>query len=542
MPGCIEPPSFGHYIRRSTYLIPLDQKHIVHDHSICDESDNISLIEAKLVRYRQPGEMEYAMSDNTVQIRLSQSYCQTIGDISRIIGLMSPRFLVGLIDILDLEANPRNSKLGNVTAAIQDSIINDEDADANRKLFPLKSKGILIGSSNYIKSDNNHFALTFVDRSTEGILDGGHNTIAIGAYILKQAAAATGNKAPSQRDMGIWEDFKSTWRERRGQISEYLSMLRDDQKTVTENGGRILDFQIPVELIVPSNPSDPLCVSRFHSSLLEICDARNNNAQLTQGTKGNQEGLFDSFRALFEEKDPNFSSQISWKTNDGGRVDSRTLIALAWIPLSKTQWVYDGENKITDAPAPVLTYSSKEKCLTKYLELMRDERVSSSFGVKRELHDSQVLSALKLATDLPYLFDAIYRCFPSYYNQSGGSYGRISAIKSAQKKGGIYWTPFMRQQVDQPVPDGFIYPLAYGLRAIIEYDSNANRVKWKFNPYNFIQSNAFKAAVIKYCGVISQSDYDPQKVGKGNFSYTSAEDSIKLATIDYVDSEPTTLW
>ena len=482
------------------------------------------------------------MPDASVKIRLSQSYCQTIGDINRIIGLMSPRFLVGLIDVLDLEANPRNSKLGAVTSAIQESILSDEQAGDDCKLFPLKSKGILIGSSSYIKNDNNHYVLNFIDRSTEGILDGGHNTIAIGSYILKQAALATGNKVPTQREMSIWEDFKSTWSERREQVREYLSMLRDDPSAVIENEAQLLNFQIPVELIVPSNPDDPSCVERFHSSLLKICDARNNNAQLTQGTKGNQEGLFDSFRALFEEKDASFASQISWKTNDGGRVDSRTLVALAWIPLSKTKWVTEGDDKILEPPTPVLTYSGKEKCLAKYLELMRNEQITSSFGVKRELRDPQVLSALKLATDFPYLFDIIYKLFPSYYNQSGGSYGKISAVKNAQKKkSDVFWTPFLRRQVEQPVPDGFIYPLAYGLRAIIEFDSGTQKLKWKVDPYRFVESEAFKSAVIKYCGVISQSDYDPQKVGKGGFSYTSAEDSIKLATIDYSDSKPA-LW
>ena len=32
-------------------------------------------------------------------------------------------------------------------------------------------------------------------------------------------------------------------------------------------------------------------------------------------------------RALFEEKDPEFAEQISWKTNDGNRIDSYSLIS-----------------------------------------------------------------------------------------------------------------------------------------------------------------------------------------------------------------------
>lgn len=482
------------------------------------------------------------MQSSEVSIRLSQPYCQTVGNIRRVIGLMSPKFIVGLIDVLDLEANPRNSRLGAVTSAIQNSIKRDEIEDDERKLFPLKSKGILIGSSSYDIIDNNHYILRFIDRSTEGILDGGHNTIAIGAYILIQAAIATGNKIPSSRDMNIWEDFKKVWNERRQQVNEFLELLRNDPSAVLETGAHDLSFQVPVELIVPQKPDDPLCVANFHASLLEICDARNNNAQLTQGTKANQEGLYDSFKAVFEKKDQSFTNQISWKTNDGGRIEIRKLIALAWIPLSVTKWVNDGTDKILEAPAPVLTYSSKEKCLSKYLELMRSEQITSSFGVKRELHDKQVLSALKIATDLPYLFDNIYQRFPSYYNQGGGSYGKITAVKSAQNKTGSYSTPFLRHPVDQPVPDGFIYPLVYGLRAIIKIDAQNDTVQWMIDPYRFVESDDFKKAVINYCGVIQQSDYDPQKVGKGTFSYTSAENLIKLAYMDYKTKAPSTLW
>ena len=35
----------------------------------------------------------------------------------------------------------------------------------------------------------------------------------------------------------------------------------------------------------------------------------------------------------------------------------------------------------------------------------------------------------------------------------------------------------------------------------------------------------------QYSGVIQQSDYDPQKVGKGAMSYTAVENSMKLAVL-----------
>lgn len=467
-------------------------------------------------------------NSNTTIIRLSQSFEQQIGRIVRVIGLMSPKFLVGLIDRLDLDANPRNSRLGSVTNAIQESIEKDESVGKKSKLFPIKSKGILVAASWYEELDRNRYRLQFVDRSTEGILDGGHNTLAIGAYILSQAAKFAGTPAPPRRDMAIWDDFKKVWTDRRDEIESYIKAIHDDTDELADQGIGLLDFLIPVELILPANPNDELCVDSFRSSLLEICDARNNNAQLTQGTKGNQEGLFDSFKALFAEKDPEFASQISWKTNDGGSIQSRSLVALAWIALSKTKYVQDGPDNILDAPSAVLTYSGKEKCLEKYLTLLRDDKISKSFGQKRELKDPQVTSALRVATDLPALFDRIYQIFPDCYNTIG-AFGKIGAVKSLMNKNNDYKTPFFSRKADKPVPDGFIYPLVYGLRALIEVDEKTDEIVWKTDPYRFIETEAFKSAVVQYCGVIQQSDYDPQKVGKGAFSYTSAENAVTLA-------------
>lgn len=469
------------------------------------------------------------MAKSSVTIRLKEFSEQTINpNIRRIIGLLPARFIVGIIDELDLEANPRNSRLGSVTSGIIDSIRQDEDSSA--RLFPFKTKGILLAASSYVELDRKRFELTFEDRHTEGILDGGHNTLAIGVYILTQAKKAAGKPSPKKKDIQIWENFKQTWNDSRADIESYIEKLREkkEREELAKDGISQLDFLVPLELLLPTDQDNELCVEGFRKSLLEICDARNNNAQLTQGTKANQEGLFDTMRALFEEKDPEFAEQISWKTNDGNRIDSRSLVALSWISLSLTHWVNSGE-KLLEAPSAVSIYSGKEKCLERYLDLMRHDEITKACGSsRRELYDPCVLSALKTAVDLPWLYDAIYRMFPSRYNKIG-SYGRISAVKGLMNKRNEYATPFLNQPADQPVPDGFIYPLIYGLRAIMRVNSENGRVEWATNPYTFIESSAFANAVVQYCGVIQQSDYDPQKVGKGAFSYTSAENAIKLA-------------
>ncbi len=477
------------------------------------------------------------MATDAIIIRLKQSNEQEVGDITRVVGLMPARHMADIINVLDLEANPRNSRLGSVTDDIERSIENDENG-TGQKLFPLKSKGVLIATSRFTRLDRGRYKLSFGDLSVEGILDGGHNTLAIGRYILDQAETFAGKPKPRKRDVSLWADFKKVWNSERSDIATYLDAISDSRDALKSEGIGTLNFDVPVELLLPLKPEDPECLETFHSSLLEICDARNNNAQLTAGTKGNKEGLFDSFKALFEEKDPVFAKKISWKTNDGGTIDSRSLVALAWIPLSLTTWV-EGSDKIVELPKPMSIYSGKGSCLERYLDLMRDPHISSANtnGNEKELHDLQVLSALKVAVDLPKLFDLIYINFPDYYNKDG-SYGKITAVKGMQhkdkdkKNAKPYYTPYYGMTCNQPVPDGFIYPLVYGLRACMKRNKD-DRIEWALDPFDFIESDEFSSAAADYCGVIRQSDYDPQKVGKGSFSYSAALTGLKLAAIDY---------
>lgn len=72
-------------------------------------------------------------------VRFTDSYEQKVGDIKKIVGLMSPKSIIKIIDTLDLDANPRNSRLGSVTDAIQASIRADE-LSPTQKLFPLNQR------------------------------------------------------------------------------------------------------------------------------------------------------------------------------------------------------------------------------------------------------------------------------------------------------------------------------------------------------------------------------------------------------------------
>ena len=124
-----------------------------------------------------------------------------------------------------------------MTSDIQESIETDP------MIFPFKTKGILLAASQYERLERNRYKITPENRSIEGILDGGHNTLAIGLYILQRAMEARGLAFP--RGQKTWDEFKTLWRQNTDSVHAYLEELKK------ETNDRTLDFYIPAELLVP---------------------------------------------------------------------------------------------------------------------------------------------------------------------------------------------------------------------------------------------------------------------------------------------------
>lgn len=466
--------------------------------------------------------METSQAQSAI-IKFSQSDCQGIGYISRVVGYVKIRSLINLINVLDLDANPRSSKVGNVTNDIQDSL--DETPD----IFPYKTKGLLIASSHYENLERNRFRLFFEDRQTEGILDGGHNALAIGLYVLRLALEEHGDKMPPS--IRTWSDFKDAWESNKTKIEDFVRHTRKE-----ENDGESttpLDTLVPVELLLPRDQDDRNCLDEFNANLLDICAARNNNVQLTTSTKANKHGYFDAFRQLLKEKDPDVADRVEWKTNDGGDIKAADIISLAWIPLSLLPSVTNDRGKTVEPPSAVQLYSGKAGCLSKFEQFMSSPEVSSrGKGYHRELRNNGVYETFEIAVDIPALYDYIYKQFPSLYNKNGGSYGRITAVKSLNARHSSRVTPFGHYEVDCLSPDGFITPLVYGLQALMEThvnpQNNYTYVEWVQDPFEWLDKN-LDLVVKRYSNVLAPWGYDPQKVGKSSSSYQSALDAYKMA-------------
>lgn len=447
------------------------------------------------------------MNPTKVIIKYDHVADQTHGSVMRLVGFAQAKSLLSLFNSVDLDANPRSAKWGPVTEAIIESINRDPD------IFPFKTKGVLIGSSEYSVLQRQRYELLFTDPTTEGILDGGHNMLAIGTHILITALA----DEKLTRKVKNWETFKEIWLANR----EAIESIREE-----------LTFLVPVEVLVPANLEDDGVVSDFRSELLEICAARNNNAELTLETKANQRGFYEAIKASLPKA---VADRIEWKSNiAGGDIKVRDIIALSWIPLSLLP------DLPVKPPAPQNIYRNKGECAKLFDDLMSNDTVSkrNSDGPVHVLTNEGVHSAIKVLGEIPALYDRIYADFPQAYNDAGGSFGRIGIVRMYDpgKKGDKArkymrtqpQTHFTEEDVDYSYPDGLIMPLVWGLRALMEVRNG--EVQWRTDPHVFLDRH-LKDIAQNYKLVLEMSRFDPQKLGKNEASYGFAISQFETALL-----------
>lgn len=447
------------------------------------------------------------MNPNELIIRFETVDRQTEGPVTRLVGFVRARNLLPLLDAADLDANPRTAKIGPITTDIIESI------ERTPELFPFKTKGILVASANCRELERRRWQMTFENPDIEGILDGGHNTLAIGTHILSVALG----DSKAVKKIRTWPDFKTAWVEGRSAVEALKA-------SAASGTGGPLDFLVPVEVLVPSDTEDPQALDAFTNSLFEIGAARNNNKQLADEAKANKKGLYDYLRKMLPSE---IADRVEWKPNDGGEVKVRDLVALAWIPLSSALLPTG-----VSAPRAADIYSGKGKCSTAFDTLMVNSEVSTATADgTHELFNTAIGSALKIASDMPRLFDRLYAEFPRAYNRNGGSFGLLRAVASAKDLKTKPTTPFGKVAVSFRYPDGFIVPLAYGLRALLELNS-AGHLVWKTDPFAFLD-NHLDEIVRKYKVLIQAFSGDAQKIGKNEGSYTLAFDAFETELLKH---------
>lgn len=448
-----------------------------------------------------------------VDIKFEDGGDQLLKTARRITGLVRIKFIGKLINALDLDANPRNSKVGPVTKAIIETL------EMSPELYPIKSKGILLGSSQYVALDGKgRFGLTFENRKLEGVLDGGHNLLAIGIYLLDKALEDPKQKRELAKAKK-WSDFKELHTKYLNEFETYLS-----------SGNEELQHKVWVELIVPPS-DDAVAIERFEGVLLEIQEARNNNVQLKAYTKSNQAGYFEELKRFI---DPEISAKVEWKENDGGTINAADLIALAWIPLMNLELAPVDEDGKTVSPPPVTAlYAQKATCVSRFNDFMACEGITSRKGAQVSLDSIPVRSAMELAAEMPRIYDYIAGNLPRSYNRDGSRYGRIDAVAKLNQSSRDAKSKYTDQLIEKKSPEGFIVPVVYAMRALIQRNDDGT-VQWAMDPYIFL-SNHLDPIVDNLREFITnredETSADPQKVGKNASVYKSCLQAAQLAVM-----------
>ncbi len=475
--------------------------------------------------------IDASYSNVSAIIKIENPSLRVLNNIRRITGFVKVRGLIDIITNLNLDANPRNAKKSPVTKDIIETIRETPE------LYPFKSKGILIGASECVELERNRYSLSFQNLKLEGILDGGHNTLAIALYLLEESILLSNNPkfiAEKQKELNrvkTWDEMKKFW----GKMIRSVSNLKQKESDA-------LDALVPVELLVPDTDSEEN-IHDFLTSILLICAARNNNVQLRDETLANQDGVFDSLKEILERQIPDVYDKVSWKTNQLGDIDIRFLISLVWIPLGVALKHLDGKGTLTSIkPLPGTTaYSSKSEAVKRYRELIKAKDISEKVtgGDKNTwvVRNSYIKSALEMVPTVLKVYDYVYENFQDAYNKNDGKFGRIEAVKNESKQRRNFITPFSRKNIEGPEkmvpPAGYMMPVVYGLRELVKVDEESETLSWAVDPMKFFGEISNLTKIVgSFMGNMRDVGFDPQRVGKGDSPYSQVANTVKAMRLE----------
>lgn len=426
--------------------------------------------------------------NNFLNIRITDTSVKESLGLKKVVGYIDPRAAFSLISVATLDANPRFAKAGKVTDAIIDSL------EKTPELFIFKSKGILVSARSVKELDRSRYRIEFEDLEMEGILDGGHNTLAIGIFLLSKCISGAAFKIKT------WEQLQAKWSENIDNLENYLDNLPEQEF-----------FEIPCELIFPQGDTG---YDQYVDNILDISSARNNNSELSEATRANHAGYYEE---LSKRMDPHISSLVEWKANDSHKkYKAQEIVSLALIPFIAIQ--ESGKLNIREKISKVALYSSKGQCVKVFNDIIK---AYSSRDEKGELiiNDPLILSAFDMMKTIPKLYDIIYMEFPKAYNTWSKGFGRQSIVDvyDPEEHRTTFKTKFYQKNVDYRYPDGFIYPIIASLTHYMEVRDNI--VKWKVKDIeSCIKENLPKMCEF-FIGHIKTLDHNPQYVGKKEHSY-----------------------
>ena len=475
---------------------------------------------------------------NTIILKVDGLAKQDVaeGCIRKYLGYINAKGVLDLLEVSELEANPRRPKMNQATEAIKDTL------ETSPALMCCKSKGLLISCSVVDELERGRLRLSFDPdfRNFEDVLDGGHNLFAISTFIIENLLADDEQLLTKAQKIKEWSDLKQFWVENHDIIRAALN-----------NSGVSFSFAVPVEIIsVPEITEEAL--TRFTSNIFDISQARNNNAQLSNLASDNQRGVFN----IVKDNLPDYLRDIvAWSTGDSSKVvKGEYVLALVSFIFTQLQKANAAPSLLQDFHTTQTGfYSGRGKVADEVKDVLAKWKTASdSNPIDPEV--VAVKKSLALLKDMPRLWDAIELTFPSLYNKFGGNtgkkgaYGRLSPFAKKANKGKDatlkkdtpcrFHTPgYVQKRGSYETQDGYVAPLHYTLMAFMAFDADDGTLVWKYPVdviegfYTSTDDEAAIKPVINQLGelIVSAVRGDPQALGKAAYAYNAAMISVQAA-------------
>jgi len=432
-------------------------------------------------------------------LRLRDNHEISDAPICRVQGFLNPATLLTLFEATDLTANPRLPRVNEQVRDMWRAI--EEDPST----FHYKNNGILIAASSCEPLERGRYRVKFDPSNQEehprGILNGGHTTLASITALVTTAAEIHNEPVPR---FGLWEQFREeiwpTWRER-----------------VVEGIDATEEFLVPVEILFPAAGQ----IDQYDALIHDIADARNNNCELTEETKDHHAGFYNELKAAIP--DDSIRQQIEWRTNDGGRIKARDVVALASIPLSVIcQQIVGIKFDLKHC------YNSTARCSAFFHEIYHS--VARSRAAQYFLDDDEkgklVASAIALTGQLVEVYDWLQVEFPNAYNDAGGHFGGIKSVKSKGKKHPHGWSSRYRNRaLDYSYSDGFFMPILTSLTVLIT--RKGDQLVWAEEPQAFLERH-LPRIMKTFKPLIQDKDFDGRLVGRDPVAYQVVFENISM--------------
>lgn len=238
----------------------------------------------------------------------------------------------------------------------------------------------------------------------------------------------------------------------------YRIIKRDVQERHEEWKSNVIGIDEPQQQYVRLE----ILTSVDHDLIIDLADARNTSTPVTETTLADLNKELDWLKQELDD----YRDVIAYKQFERKDVDARTIIALLTL----------FNRRFDDRHHPIQAYTSKAKCL----EYFRDKEMQDSYKELRPV-----------IHDILCLYDYVRYTMRELYNEEGGSFKRLKAVRGKDKKPNVGSTKLLfwkglNGQTDElegvVIHDALVYPMLASLRFLLKQDErNSSIVKWKVN-------------------------------------------------------------